>query len=122
MSVTALVLTLVVIVFGGDLIAMFGVTAECAQIGSDFFQAIGRFYIVFGLSMALSGYLEGNNDVLVSGVITLSALAVRVALSYLLKDLYGNMVIAYAEAYSWCFRLAAYCLRYWMVRQKLYRT
>ena len=119
MSVTALVLTLVVVLFGGNMIALFGVSAECADIGSRFFRAIGRFYLIYGLSAALAGYLEGNNDVLASSVITLTALAVRVALSYLLKDHYGNMVIAYAEAYSWCFRLVVYLLRYARFRRKL---
>ena len=46
-----------------------------------------------------------------SGVIAISSLALRIALSYLLRDTYGNMVIAWAEAYAWCFMLAMYLLR-----------
>lgn len=113
MTAVSLALTAAVVVFGGWLVSIFGVTPEAAQIGADFFRSLGSFYIVFGLSTALRGYLEGIGDVMFSGVISIAMLAVRIALSYLLKDVYGNMVIAWAEAYAWCFMLAMYALRTW---------
>lgn len=108
MAVTSLALTAVVLIFGGGLVAMFGVTPEAAQIGADFFRALGSFYIVYGLSNAMRGYLEGLGDVMFSGINGIAMLAMRIVLSYALVGVYGNMVIAWAEAYAWCFMLALY--------------
>ena len=111
MTAVSLVLTAVVVLFGGSLIAMFGVTPEAAKIGADFFRYLGAFYVVFGLCTAMRGYLEGMGDVVFSGAIGIASLAVRIALSYALRGVYGNMVIAWAEAYAWCFMLAMYFIR-----------
>ena len=111
MTAVSLILTAVVVLFGGSLIAMFGVTPQAAQIGADFFRCLGAFYVVFGLCTAMRGYLEGLGDVVFSGAIGIASLAVRILLSYALRDVYGSMVIAWAEAYSWCFMLAMYLIR-----------
>lgn len=111
MTAVSLALTAVVVIFGGSLIAMFGVTPQAAQIGADFFRCLGAFYVVFGLCTAMRGYLEGMGDVVFSGAISIASLAVRIVLSYALRDVYGNMVIAWAEAYAWCFMLIIYLLR-----------
>lgn len=111
MTAVSLSLTALVMALGGSLIAMFGVTEQAAQIGADFFRYLGAFYVVFGLCTAIRGYLEGLGDVLFSGAIGIASLAVRIALSYALRGYYGNMVIAWAEAYAWCFMLVMYLLR-----------
>jgi len=114
MTAVSLVLTAVVVLFGGSLIAMFGVTPEAAKIGADFFLYLGAFYVVFGLCTAMRGYLEGMGEVVFSGVIGIASLAVRIMLSYALRGVYGNMVIAWAEAYAWCFMLVMYLLRLYL--------
>ena len=111
MAAVSVALSAIVVPFGGRLVGMFGVTSEVQRIGADFFRCLGSFYIVFGLSTAIRGYLEGVGDVLFSGLIGIAMLAVRIALSYALAGFYGNMVIAWAEAYAWCFMLALYVLR-----------
>ena len=113
MTAVSLALTAAVVVFGGSLVAMFGVTEEAARIGADFFRCLGSFYVVFGLSTAIRGYLEGVGDVVFSGLNGALMLVVRIALSYLLVPFYGNMVIAWAEAYAWCLMLALYVWRAW---------
>lgn len=111
MAAVSLALSAIVVPFGGRLVGMFGVTPEVQQIGANFFRCLGSFYIVFGLSTSIRGYLEGIGDVLFSGLIGIAMLAVRIILSYALAGFYGNMVIAWAEAYAWCFMLALYVLR-----------
>ena len=111
MAVVSLVLTALVVLLGGALVGMFGVTVQVQQIGADFFRALGSFYIVFGLATAIRGYLEGIGDVVFSGVNGIAMLVMRIVLSYALKPVYGNMVIAWAEAYAWCIMLIAYTLR-----------
>ena len=118
MAVVSVFLTLVVLIFGSSLIALFGLTLDTVEIGRAFFYGIAPFYIVFGLSMAIRGYLEGCGDMLFSGLAGVSFLVVRIICSYALDDMLGNMVIAYAEAIAWIFLLALVSLRYLQKRKK----
>ena len=64
MAVTSLVLTGVVLLVGGPVIALFGVTEKAAAQGAEFFANIAGFYLIYGLAMSLRGFLEGLGDVL----------------------------------------------------------
>ena len=111
----SLLLTGFVFAFGGDLIALFGVSAPSVAIGYDFFRAIAIFYPIFGLATAMRGYIEGIGAVLWSACFGIASLLLRIALSYALVPFFGNMVIAYAEGFSWCFLCfvyAAICARF----------
>lgn len=108
MAGVALLLTGLIIPTGGGLIALFGVGPEAVAIGRRFFQCIAGFYLVYGLAAAARGYLEGRGDVLFSSMAGIAALACRIACSYVLAPLWGNMTIAYAEALSWGLLLALY--------------
>ncbi len=105
-------LTLIVILTGEFLLAMFGLTRESVEIGKSFFFAIASCYIFYGLAMAVRGYLEGMGDMLFSGLAGFAALIVRIASSYLFVGRFGNMVVAYAEAFSWVVLLGIYIIRY----------
>ena len=112
MTVVSLGLTLVVLLAGSHLIALFGLTDDSVSIGKNFFYSIAGFYVIYGLSMAVRGFLEGTGDMLFSGVAGILALLVRILGSYALKPVFRNMVVAYAEAFSWIFLLAILLLRY----------
>ena len=101
MSVVSLALTMVIVLFGGKMIALFGAGQEVVAIGTNFFRGLARFYIVYGLAMACRGYIEGTGGVLFSSIIGITALLSRITASYALKNVFGNMVIAYAEGISW---------------------
>lgn len=108
----SLLLTLLILLAGGPLIAMFGLTPESVEIGRQFFIRLATFYVVYGLAMAVRGYLEGLGDMAFSGAAGIFALLVRIAASYALAGVFGRMVIAYAEAISWLVLLGLYLLRY----------
>ena len=112
MMAVSLFLTMIVFTAGKPLIAIFGLSPETTAIGGAFFNRIAAFYIVFGLSTAIRGYLEGIGDMLFSGMLGIASLAVRIACSYIFRDVFGNMVIAYAEIFAWIFMLTVYILRY----------
>ena len=112
MAAVSVCMTVVVIVFGGPLIAMFGVTEEATMIGEEFFRCIAWFYVIHGWAMAFRGYLEGIGDVMFSGMVGIVSLAARIVLSYALVGVFDNMVIAYAEGLAWCFMLVLYVLRF----------
>lgn len=108
MTGVSILLTALVITFGGSLVEMFGVSAASAVIGANFFRIFGGYYSAFGVTSALRGYLEGIGRVKFTSVFSALSLVLRIFLSYRLKPVFGNMVIAYAEAFSWCFLLLPY--------------
>ena len=112
MLILSVILTAVIVVTGKSLLSMFGLTAESVQIGEDFFRAIAVYYFIFGLSMSFRGYLEGTGDLVYSGIMGILGLGVRLLCSYCFEGLWGNMVIAYAEVFSWVFLLGAFVWRY----------
>ena len=112
MTVISLGLTSLVLLLGEKLLTAFGITADTAAIGREFFHSIARFYIIYGISMAVRGCLEGRGDMLFSGIAGILSLGVRILCSYAFKPVFGNMVVAYAEAFSWIFLLAVLLLRY----------
>ena len=105
-------LTLLVFTCGSSLIAMFGLSGDTVLIGRSFFRGLSTFYVVFGLSMALRGFIEGRGDMLASGLLGISSLVVRIIMSYIMKQFSGNMTIAYAEAVAWIYQLIVYFLRF----------
>lgn len=116
-AAVSLCLTGLVLLAGEYLIAMFGLTAGSVAIGKSFFRAIASCYVVYGIAMALRGYLEGRGDMLFSGAVGIASLGVRIAASYALAARFGNMVIAYAEAISWVFLIVVYLIRFLSIRR-----
>lgn len=117
MTVMSLLLTAVIILTGKTLLSMFGLTAGSTAIGERFFRTIALFYVINGLSMSIKGYLEGTSDLLFSGIAGISALAVRIICSYAFAGIWGNMVVAYAEAFSWIYLLIVFVLRYFLRKE-----
>lgn len=111
----SLLLTVLVIPTGGKLIAFFGAGESASAIGDSFFRRIAVFYVVFGLATAVRSYLEGIGDVLYSGAAGISSLVFRIIISYAMVGVFANMVIAYAEGFSWVWLLVMYfCRMLWL--------
>ena len=108
MALVSLLLTVLVIPTGGRLIGLFGAGPEAIAIGSAFFRRIACFYLVFGLATAVRSYLEGTGDVVYSSLAGMASLVCRIAASYALVSLFDNMVIAWAEGFSWVVLLGLY--------------
>lgn len=121
-AVVSLCLTGVVLLVGKYLISIFGLTPESVEIGKSFFYSIAVCYVVYGLAMALRGFLEGIGDMLFSALTGIASLGVRIAASYAFVDIFGRMIIGYAEAFSWVFLLVVYFIRYVVKRKKLRAT
>lgn len=112
MSLMSLALTGIIILTGKNLLSIFGLAEETAAIGERFFRTIAVFYLIYGLSMSIKGYLEGNSDMIFSGAVGICSLGVRIVCSYAFAEVWGNMVVAYAEAFSWIFAAVVFALRY----------
>ena len=117
-SVISLVLTAIILILGKHLLSIFGLTTESIVIGKTFFRTIAVFYVIYGLSMSIKAYLEGTSDMLYSAGAGILSLGVRILCSYLFIDIWENMVIAYAEAFSWIFLLTVFTVRYFYKKSK----
>ena len=122
MTAISICLTLLVLFTGKYLLAMFGLTQESVKIGTSFFRGIASCYAIYGLAMAVRGYLEGTGDMLFSGIAGFLSLVVRIAASYLFAGRFGNMVVAYAEAFSWVVLLTLYITRFYQSRRNAIKT
>lgn len=118
MAVIAVTLTAIIFFFGKYFILLFGVSTETAEVGGAFFTRLAAFYVIFALANAFRGYLEGRGDVLFSGLNGIGSLLIRIILSYALVGVFYNMVIAYAEGFSWCVMLLLYMLRYQKIKDR----
>ncbi len=112
MIVVSLLLTVLVIPTGGHLIAIFGAGQEAITIGDNFFRRIASFYLIYGLATAVRSYLEGIGDVVYSSFAGMVSLISRILASYAFIAIFANMVIAYAEAFSWVVLLLLYIIRF----------
>ena len=118
MAGVSLLLTLLVIPTGGRLIALFGAGEEAVSIGENFFLRIASFYVIYGLATAVRGYVEGLGDVLYSSAAGIASLLFRIGASYAAVSVFANMVIAYAEAFSWVLLLILYLIRLAMLKRR----
>ena len=117
MAVVAAFMTIIVINFGGTLVALFGIEEESVMVGKAFFRALAMFYVLFSVSVAIRGYIQGIGDVNYTTIVGMSSLAVRIVMSYLLRPVLGNMVIAWAEVISWWYMFLMYSGRLLWLRK-----
>lgn len=117
MFIVSTVLAMLLLAVGGDLIAMFGVTGDALLIGTDFFHIVSCFYVIYGMAMAIRGFLEGTGDVLFSSIAGGISLVMRIIMCYSLASKCGNKIIAYAVNFSWGSLFLMYFFRFMWKRK-----
>lgn len=119
MAAISVFLSIIITFFGGRLVAMFGIDQEAIGISFSFFRSIAVFYIFYGIATAFRGTVEGTGDVMYSSIIGITALCIRILLSYALADTLANMAIPYAEGLSWIWMLVMFVPRIAWKRREL---
>lgn len=117
-AIISLSISLFIFLFGEYLLAMFGLSTDSVGIGKTFFRTLAPFYIIYGFSMVIRGYIEGNGDMVFSSVAGVISLFARIAGCYLLVELFAGNVLAIAEGLSWIVLLVLYMVRYWKNNSK----
>ena len=84
---------------------------ESLAIGTQFFRDLSIFYIFFGVSMVLRSVLEGVGDITCASLIGIGMLVVRIFFSYLLRPIFAERTIAFAEGFAWILMLCAFIWR-----------
>lgn len=97
----SVVITSIFVLFGAELMKLFGVSDEIALLGQRFFTTMAVFYPVLGLENAFVGFLQGNKDVTFTAASNMLCLAIRVFLSFALASRLGFDIIAISEVSSW---------------------
>lgn len=111
MSMLSIILAIIILFTGKLLLSLFGLEAETVEIGVGFFNRIALFYVINGIAMSMKGYLEGTADLFFSSAAGICSLGVRILCSYAFVNIWGNMVIAYAEAIAWIFLCVVFLFR-----------
>lgn len=111
MIVIAGSLAAVMYFFGATFIGFFGVTGEALEGGASFFRDISIFYVFFGIAVVLRSVLEGMGDLKYCSFMGISALGVRVVMSYVLRPAAEMRAIALAEGISWTMLLVVFIVR-----------
>lgn len=97
----SVMITSIVVLFGGVFMKAFGVSDAIAALGLRFFRICAVFYPVYGLGNAYAGFLQGNKDVVFTSSSSIITLVLRVILSYTLASRLGFDIIAVSEMCSW---------------------
>jgi len=115
MIVISGVLALAMYLFGAEFVGFFGVTGEALQIGEEFFRDLSIFYVLFGIATVLRSVLEGTGDITYCSVIGITTLGIRIAFSYILRPVFAERAIAFAEGITWI------CLLLFMLMRVIYK-
>lgn len=114
----SLIVSAVFVSRGAFLLSLFGLSQQSIDIGSRFFKLCALFYPVMAVYNALTGYMQGLKDVGFVSFTAVTVLAVRIAASFILRDIIGTDVIAVAECISWTLGFAMMLMRYMHHRKK----
>ena len=115
------VLALVMYMFGAGFVGFFGVTGEALQIGKSFFRDLSVFYVLFGIATVLRSVLEGTGDITYCSVMGITALGIRIAFSYILRPVFAERAIAFAEGIAWICLLVFMVVRVICKSNKIFR-
>ena len=110
----AVALALFLFIFAKQLIGLFGVEGQALEWGVQHLRFIAPFFVFFALYMSNAGVLTGSGEVEVSSGITLSVLAVRVALTYIFCYLFhmGFKALYWPNPFGWILGLIISYLRF----------
>ncbi|OFX54869.1 MAG: MATE family efflux transporter [Bacteroidetes bacterium GWA2_30_7] len=103
-SIISIVVSLVVVFFGKQLMAMFTTDHEVIYIGESYLIIVCSFYVLFSTMFVFQGALRGAGDTLVPMFITLFALwVIRIPLAYFFSKEFGYFGIWWSIPLAWFF-------------------
>ncbi|ALO15267.1 Multidrug export protein MepA [Salinivirga cyanobacteriivorans] len=107
MSATISVLvTLVVVVFGSQLMALFTQDESVISIGAEYLLIVGSFYIIFSIMFSTIGVLRGAGATIITMISSLLSLwAVRLPIAWWLSGEIGYEGIWWANPIGWAVSL-----------------
>jgi len=101
-SITCIVITGGIIIWGESLILLFTNDAAVIEIGQQYLVIVSAFYVVFNVMFVLGGMLRGAGATMVPMVITFIALwGVRIPIAAIFSDIFGEVGIWWSIPTGW---------------------
>jgi Na+-driven multidrug efflux pump len=101
-GVISIAVSLVVVFFGKQLMALFTQDAIVVAIGAEYLIIVGSFYIVFSIMFSLVGVLRGAGATIIPMISSILSLwVVRIPLAYTLSETMGYTGIWWANPIGW---------------------
>jgi len=124
MSGSVAILISVIVFFGGNhLMRAFTPDEDIIAVGSEFLMIVSSFYVLFSIMFALTGVYRGAGDTLFPMVITFLTLwVIRVPLSEILSEYYGERGIWIALPITWASGMTISTIYYFTGRWKKKRV
>ena len=97
----SLLVSALLVFFGRDFLSLFGISQRSVELGGRFFLFCAFFYPVMGVYNAMTGFLQGLKDVAFVSFVSIFTMAIRIAVSFALRDVIGEDTIAVAECVNW---------------------
>jgi len=98
----ALVTTLIVIIFGKQLMLMFNHNPEVVNIGCKYLMIVGVFYFIFALMQILNGFILGLSKAFIPMIATISSFClIQVPVAIILSSKIGINGIWIASPIGW---------------------
>ena len=79
---TAIVLSLLLYTFAGQVVSLFGLAGDSWLIGIEVIRFLSLFFWAFSCYVTFGGLLQGAGDTIILSVTTLSSLAIRIVTGY----------------------------------------
>lgn len=99
---TALVTSVLIIIFRHQLMALFVSDEAVIRIGGEYLMIVGSFYLIFSSMFVIGGVMRGAGDTLIPMFITLLSLwLIRIPLAALLSSRFGVIGIWWAIPIAW---------------------
>ncbi len=110
----SIIISLIVMVFGKQLMSAFSPEPDIIKTGSEYLFIVGAFYIVFACMFVINAVFRGSGDTLIPMFITLISLwAVRIPLSWILSERYGEIGIWWGVPAGWIVGLVLSLIYYY---------
>lgn len=96
-------ISLVLYIFAGPLVGLFGVTGTAMTQGIEYLRFLAPFLLIFCTNMSFSGLLQGAGDVIFTAGNTFLNLGIRVTAAYIMGFLtpIGYSCIWYSLPFGW---------------------
>lgn len=97
-TIYCVIISLVIILFGGHVMSLFTSDPEVIKIGQDYLVIVSSFYLLFSVMFSFTGFLRGAGATLVPMISTFAALyLIRIPMATFLSGMIGVNGIWWAE-------------------------
>lgn len=103
-SVTCIILSVIIIIFGRSMMRIFSTDPEVIRLGREYLVIVTTFYLSFNAMFTVNGFLRGAGDTFIPMIITLFSLwIVRIPAAFILSRYFDETGIWWAIPIGWVF-------------------